>query len=405
MRRGRLLILVLLLVVVIIGGIFVALFLAGGNILRPGGDGGGGGGLLGGSSPTPVEVTATPEPILNILAAAQNLERGAIIPTEAIIAIPWPTSIVPPSAITDTEQVVGSRARYTIERGEPIFSTLIVKSLQQLSPTGSDIAAQIPPGSVAISVPYERTSGVALGIQDGDHVNVIVSWSIVDIDQSFQSVLPNLTAYIIPISSATLSCSTGSPGTCQWVTTPGVTGAGSSPTASVGPVVVVAGGPAGPVGRGETDSSVDQDFYVVPSEPQRPRLVTQAIIQDALVLHLGDFGVQPPPAVAQTAAPPVEGATPTTEAPPTPTPLPPDIITLVVPPQDALVLNYINRLMEKYPRAVEMTLVLRSAGDTTLTETESVTLQYMFERFNIALPAKLNYGVAALLAPTATPAP
>lgn len=399
MRRGRLLILVLLLVLVVIGVIFVALFLAGGGIL---GGGGGGGGLGGNPTPTFVEVTATPEAVLQILAAAQNLERGAIIPTEAVIAIPWPTSIVPPSAITDTAQVVGSRARYTIERGEPIFSTLIVKSLLQLSPTGSDIAAQIPPGAVAISVPYERKNGVALGIEDGDHVNIIVSWSIVDIDQSFQSVLPNLTAYILPLSSAKLTCVSGESGNCTWETAAGTTGTTAS--TSVGPVVVVADPAAGPVGRGETDKSVDQDFYVVPSEPQRPRLVTQAIIQDALVLHLGDFGVKPAPVQTATALP--EGGTPAPEEAPTSTPAPPDIITLVVSPQDALVLNYINRLMDKYPGSVEMTLALRSAGDTTLTETESVTLQYMFERFNIALPAKLNYGVAASsLAPTATPAP
>jgi hypothetical protein len=61
--------------------------------------------------------------------------------------------------------------------------------------------------------------------------------------------------------------------------------------------------------------------------------------------------------------------------------------------------------MEKSPGSVQMTLALRSAGDTTVTETESVTLQYMFERFNITLPTKLNYGVAASAAFTATPAP
>ena len=136
--------------------------------------------------------TATPEPALQIIAAGQNLERGAVIPTEALIAIPWPTSIVPPSAITDPADVVGTRARYTIARGEPIFSTMIVESLLQLSPTGSDAAAQIPPGFVGISIPYNRANGVALGVKDGDHVNVIVSWAVVDIDQSFQTLLPNL---------------------------------------------------------------------------------------------------------------------------------------------------------------------------------------------------------------------
>ena len=51
---------------------------------------------------------------------------------------------------------------------------------------------------------------------------------------------------------------------------------------------------------------------------------------------------------------------------------------------------------------MQLTLALRSAGDATKTDTESVTLQYMFERFNIALPAKLPYGPAGTYA---TPAP
>jgi hypothetical protein len=41
-----------------------------------------------------------------------------------------------------------------------------------------------------------------------------------------------------------------------------------------------------------------------------------------------------------------------------------------------------------------MTLVLRSSQDNGVAQaaTNSVTLQYMFETYNIALPAKLNYG-------------
>jgi hypothetical protein len=63
-------------------------------------------------------------------------------------------------------------------------------------------------------------------------------------------------------------------------------------------------------------------------------------------------------------------------------------------PQDALVLEFINRQMERYPASVLMTLVLRSTKDNNVPQaaTDSVTLQYMFETYNIALPAKLNYG-------------
>jgi pilus assembly protein CpaB len=322
---------------------------------------------------------------LNVIIAAQDLNRGQMIPTEALSVFPWPTTIVPTSAFngndpTQVAQVVGSRARYHIVRGEPIFASLIVQSLQQLSPHGSDAAAQIPAGSVAISIPYDKRHGVALGVRDGDHVTVIVTWSIIDLDQEFQSALPNLTTTILPAG-------TGSPD-------------GTIPAGGNYPVVVPAAG--GPLGRAEADGATGLDFYLVPSELPRPRLVTQNIIQDALVLHVGDFGAT----VFPTAPPPTPTVGPNTPEPavppPTETPVPPEIITLVVSPQDALVLNYISRLMEKYPASVQVTLALRSADGVPPTDTESVTLQYMFERFNISLPAKLPYGLAV---PSAAPAP
>jgi pilus assembly protein CpaB len=367
MRRGRLLILIALLLVLSAAGIFLAFAFS-----RPGGIAG----LLGGSTgdpqntgeaPTAVPVTATPQQLLNIIAAGQTLERGVVIPTEAIIAIPWPTTIVPPSAITDPAMVVGTRARYTIARGEPIFSTMIVESLLQLSPAGSDAAGRIPPGFVAISIPYNRNNGVAYGVKDGDHVNVIVSWALVDIDQNFQTILPNISTLLNPPNpDATLPL-----------------------PASVVAVVTAGGGL--PVGRGEAGVNTSEDFYVIPSEPQRARLVSQGIIQDALVLRVGEFGPEKPQVIYPTPTPNPDVTQPPEQIP-TATPIP-DIITLVVSPQDALVLNYINRVVERQPGAVVMTLALRSAGDTARVDTESVTLQYMFERFNIALPAKLNYGV------------
>ena len=363
MRRGRLLILIALLLVLSAAGIFLAFAFNSGLLNR-----GVGGPNV--AAETAIPVTATPEPVLQIIAAGQTLQRGVVIPTEALIAIPWPTSIVPPSAITDPADVVGTRARYTIARGEPIFSTMIVQSLLQLSPSGSDAAAQIPPGFVGISIPYNRINGVALGVKDGDHVNVIVSWAVVDIDQSFQTLLPNLSTVLSP---------------------PNPDAALAIPPSAVS-VVNGSGAATSPVGRGEVGVNTSSDFYVIPSEVQRPRLVTQAIIQDALVLRVGDFGADKPQVIEPT--PTVDPqATASAPPPPTSTPLPPDIITLVVSPQDSLVLNYINRIVERYPGAVVVSLALRSAGDTSRVDTESVTLQYMFEKFNIALPAKLNYGV------------
>lgn len=379
MPRGRLIILIILLLVITVAGVFLAFLASQGGLS----------GLLGGPAQTngqggetPIPVTATPEQVLRIIGASQTLGRGVIIPTEALVAIPWPTNIVPPSAITDPALVVGTRARYTIARGEPIFSTMIVESLAQLSPTGSDAAAQIPAGYVAISIPYDRQHGVALGVKAGDHVNLIVSWAVVDLDQEFQTELPNLSTVLSP---------------------PNPDAVFAIPPSSVSVVNSGNANQPQPVGRGAAGVEIDAEFYVVPSEPQRPRLVTQGIIQDALVLQVGNFGEDKPAVIEPTPTADPAAAASATPPPPTSTPLPPDIITLVVSPQDAIVLNYVNRLNERYPQGVQVTLALRSAGDTSRVDTEAVTLSYMFENFNIALPAKLNYGLSSTVLPTPVP--
>jgi hypothetical protein len=65
----------------------------------------------------------------------------------------------------------------------------------------------------------------------------------------------------------------------------------------------------------------------------------------------------------------------------------PDIITLVVTPQDAVVLTYL------VAADIDLTFALRSAGDNSQVDTESVTLQSLIDRFQIAIPAKLEQGL------------
>jgi pilus assembly protein CpaB len=382
MQRGRLLIIIaLLLIVLSIGAIFVVLQFTGGTPTPPP-DGG----------PTPggevVEVTPTPGQKADIIVAVQNIERGQVIPTEALGTWPWPTEIVPPSAITDPAMVVGARARYTIARNEPIFTTMLVQTLGQISPFGSDTAARIPAGFTALSIPYDgRNGGVAYGVRRGDYVNVIVSWAFVDIDADFQSVLPNLTSGVLGPDN--LNPSTD----------------GTFPPGSK--VAGVTGG-AGPAGRGETDPTLNVPFYLVPSEAQRSRVVSQSIIQNALVLGLGEFPQDAPTVLEIIPPTPVPTATPEGTPPPPPptpteTPLPPTLITVAVSPQEALVLDYVMRLRQRYPNAVHFTYTLRSAGDTTLAETQSVTLRYMMETYNISLPEKLAYGLDGVTLPAQPP--
>lgn len=360
-------------------------------------------GGLGGGTPSP-DATADPNVVVatpvqidteEIVAAAVNIERGQEITSDMLKTITWPKANRPEAAVNDLARLVGQRARYAILSGQPIFTNMVVETLDQLPPFGSDAAVRINKGFVAISLPYDMRNGVALGIEDGDAVNVIVSWALLDIDEDFQSELPNLSAAVVPPNT---------PLTFQQAAE-GQSGQSVNTTNSLSTVILGTGPQTSATGREEAPV-LNQPVYVVPQEPQRSRLVSQSIIQNALVLRVGQFKeeilVTPVPTTgAPVEAPP--GSTPTPVPPPTATPLPPDIITLIVSPQEALVIDWVNRMKQRYPDAVNITLVLRAAGDTTTVETQSVTLQYMFEQYNISLPSKLTYGLDTKPLPTATP--
>jgi Flp pilus assembly protein CpaB len=76
---------------------------------------------------------------------------------------------------------------------------------------------------------------------------------------------------------------------------------------------------------------------------------------------------------------------------------PPDNITLIVTPQEAVNLTY---LIES---GVKINLALRSAGDSTVIDTETATIQYFLDDYSIPLPAKLPYGLAPRVDKVETP--
>jgi pilus assembly protein CpaB len=110
--------------------------------------------------------------------------------------------------------------------------------------------------------------------------------------------------------------------------------------------------------------------------------------------------------VVETPVAPVGTETPVEEVPtdpqlegevPVEEPLP-DVISLIVTPQDAVSLNYLI-----YSGA-QLTLALRPATDDTRVQTEAATLDFLLKQYNIPVPVKLPYGmqpsVDELAAPT-----
>ena len=314
----------------------------------------------------------------------QPVSRGETIPREKLAITDLPEAQVPPVYFGTVEEVVGRIARVDLQQGTFVTQSMVVDNVVDLigENVGSAHAAMIPGGMVAFPIPINRFSSVAYGITQGDRVNVIVTLAMVDLDTQFQSILPNYTAGVIDPGPNVLFANLEEGG--QTFILP-EEGFGYENLVAQ----VYSPGASSPTGRAELDSILDQPFYYVPSEMQRPRIVSQTVLQNIVVLNVGTFPIYDVEGEEiEYATPTPEGAQPEEEGPPpAPTRVPPDIVTLIMWPQDAVTLNFLI-----YSGA-EITLALRAAGDDTQTLTDAVTLQYLMDVYRIPLPAKLPYGL------------
>ena len=352
MRRGRILILIAIIIILgLVGFYFVQ------QQFFPLG-------LQGGE---PVEGEPGPAPsvqVVDIIVVAQDVSRGEVIRDEKLSTMEWPQESLLDTMFTADERasVINRQARHDIDNGTPLTVGMLIDVNESLSDTGSIASLSIPKGMVAIPVPVSRQSSVAYSIRPGDHVSVIGSFEVVDVDTEFQSILPNSVGGVI---------STGS--------------AGEGEPAFL-TVQLFPSGEGTVVGRTELDPLLNELIYVMPSERQRTRLVTQILMQDATVLRFGEFSYED---LRPEEPAPAEGEVEATEGEPVPEPEqePPNIVTLIVTPQEAVALEYLLN------SEIDLQLVLRSSGDVDPIDTEAVTFQYMLETYNIPIPAKLPYSL------------
>ncbi len=115
---------------------------------------------------------------------------------------------------------------------------------------------------------------------------------------------------------------------------------------------------------------------------QIPRLVSQLTLQNIEVLRVGSWYVPPAQPTTQQQGGP-QNQTPVT-------PLPPAVVTLLMPQQDALVLQF-----AKEAKAT-IELALRNPNDQEIVTTQSVTLDYMLARFNITVPITRDESLESL---------
>lgn len=311
--------------------------------------------------------TATISPdqgeMVRIVILAQPVNRDTVLTSDVLTTISYPKKeMVEGLFFTDINSVLGLHSKYDLPQGTPLIRSQLTDK-----PLGSQAALQIPPGMVAMAIPMNRMSSMAYGLKPGDHVNIMGSLLILDLDAEFQTRLPNFTSSVV---------------------LPGTTGSeeegGGISTATI---TITSGGLPSAQGRTEIEPTLNQAIYVSPSESQRARLVAQTLVQDVLILWIGEFPkegiLDKEESLTPTATPP-----PSNESGESQVQSPrPDIMTVVVTPQDAITLYW---LMQS---GVNLNMVLRSAGDHQLLYTEAATTQFIMDQYAIPYPAKLPYGL------------
>jgi hypothetical protein len=334
MQRGRLLIILGIILGLATVGAVAFLFLGGGGVPTL-------------EEPTPTVTPGITEgeggiPTTQVIVALQPIGRGSEFVAGSIGRRDWPANNVPPDIIADEAETIGKVAKTDIVQGQVIVRSMLVDVFG-----AGEASFQIPAGRVAVAYPINRQKSVSFAIQPGDFVDILVTSFFVDVDEEFQTTLPNKLSFLLPEIDPETGEETGRFNLSEEI--------------DEGRFVVAAG---------------DIPAIVFARETQIPRRVAQLTVQAAKVIRVGPWIEPPPP------APPAEGE----EGAPTPTPPLPDVVTLAVTPQDALVLLWLRQ------SAIYSEMALRAAGEENADHlTEAVTLQYMLTRFNIAVPPKIEF--------------
>lgn len=298
-----------------------------------------------GSTPAPTPVP-TPVPEIRtteLMIAAQNIPRGTIIGADAVVPAKWPNTNLPPTEliISNPDDIIGKRARSDIFRGVPILQSMITSDPAELSSQGGDASLFIPPGKVALAFPIGQLSSVGYAIGAGDRVDVLVTFSVVDVDEDGQYP-------VVPFNRNLVD---------------DLVAAGLPPEAAVAQVLA---------------NTQNADV--------QPRQVSQLTLQNIEVLHVGEWSAleveRMPTATLDPSAPAAPPAAP--GGTPTPTPPRPTMLILLVDQQQALILQWLRE------SGVVIDLALRGAGDSAPVSTESVSYQYILTNFNITIPPKTN---------------
>lgn len=335
-----------------------------------------------GQEPGAVAATPTPEvSFVPVVVAAVNLPVGERIRLDLIRIETRPetnVAVVAGVTFSEAELVVGQIVKTAISEGQEILRPMIALNPSDITTLGSDLALYIDQGKVAVAFPMDRFSGAAFAMRPGDLVDAFMSLQMVDLDEEFQSALPNIVQRVN--ESALLE----------------------------GQAFLF---PPTNDGRLELIPIINNVALIAPGTEKEPipRRVTQLTLQQMEVLWVGSW-LNPNSGMtqeykadafttAELAA--FQEQLRTGTYPPNVRFRPevnPDVVILSMSSQDALALKW------ALETGISIDLVLRAQGDTSVFVTTSVSLPQIFEQGVLVAPEPSDVGLQPRVDEVSVPA-
>ncbi|MCP4420045.1 MAG: hypothetical protein GY805_25860 [Chloroflexi bacterium] len=347
-------------------------------------------GVEGAEAPDGVDGAAPVEtlpPLVEVVVSLQTVPRGHQMTADILALDMRPVESVGNNVITSIDDALELFARTDIYQGETLTFDTLVNDITLAGLESYGPSSLIPPGFVAQSVPMNRLSGVAYGANEGDYVDIMVSFIFYQIDEEFQTYLPNDAAFYLE----------------EFIDAVEVLGSGVSTETTTVPIIFS----VSPIGRFEELPTGDLAHISQNDDDLIPRPVqVSMIIQNARVVQVGQYLLPGNPAdLIPTATPEAvaEGdptPTPPPAVAPTATPSPADVLVVALQPQQQLLLRYAVEVN------AQVHFALRGVNDGQLYSVENMTLDFLMDRFNLEVPPDLGYTVESYIREvTPTPPP
>ncbi len=122
---------------------------------------------------------ATPEEKISVVIAAQEIPALTEIPADAVGTLLIPKSALTSKYLLDPEAVIGKKTMTTVSRGSFITTDVLLDESKVLE-LGYNASLNIPEGKVAVAFRTTQLRAVAGAIQNGDFVDILISYWMVD---------------------------------------------------------------------------------------------------------------------------------------------------------------------------------------------------------------------------------